>query len=307
MDLDALRALIAVVDTGSLVAAARVLKSPRATLRRRIEELEVRVGTPLLIRTTSGVVPTPAGELMVRSGTVLLQQAGALLAQARDAGHEATGTIRVLLSHGLPVEPLLMLVSRMKSAGRLNVDVHNVADPLAAPLGEYDFVLHFGTRIPDGPWLSYLLLRSEDRLLASPSYLQTHGEPRTVQDLQGHAVLMWRSPDHANDRLPMIGGGHWPVEPRVTSSDVVALRRMASMDLGLAFVPDPGLAIPGDPTGDLRPVLSGVVGRANALRLVVPAPLVELPRIRRAMEMLQEFLGELPAPERGLTATGEWS
>lgn len=306
MDLDALRALIAVVDTGSLVAAARVLKSPRATLRRRIEELEVRAGTPLLIRTTSGVVATPAGELMVRSGSVLLQQAGALLAQVRDAGHEPTGTIRVLLSHGLPLEPLLLLVERVRHVGRLNLELHHVADPLAVPLGEYDFVLHFGMRIPDGPWLSYLLLRSEDRLLASPGYLSAHGEPSTVQDLERHQILMWRGPDYPPDRLPMVGGGHWPIEARVTTTDVVALRRMASMDLGLAFVPDPGLAIPGDPTGDLRPVLSGVVGRANALRLLVPAPLVELPRIRLAMAMLQEFIGELPPPERGLTGIGEW-
>ncbi|MGB5311463.1 MAG: LysR family transcriptional regulator, partial [Polyangiales bacterium] len=48
MNLDELRAFVAVSETGSIVAAARSLNFARATLRRRLDELEARAGVPLL-------------------------------------------------------------------------------------------------------------------------------------------------------------------------------------------------------------------------------------------------------------------
>ncbi len=61
MNLDELRAFVAVAETGSIVAAARSLNFARATLRRRLDELEARAGLPLLYRTAQGVTLTEAG------------------------------------------------------------------------------------------------------------------------------------------------------------------------------------------------------------------------------------------------------
>ena len=44
MDLDSLRALVAVADAGSLLGGAERLGLARSTLRRRLDELEVLAG-----------------------------------------------------------------------------------------------------------------------------------------------------------------------------------------------------------------------------------------------------------------------
>ena len=60
MDLDELRVFIAIVDRGSFAAAAKALRFPLATLRRRFDELEARMGVKLLERDHNGASPTSA-------------------------------------------------------------------------------------------------------------------------------------------------------------------------------------------------------------------------------------------------------
>ena len=72
MDLDSLRALVAVADAGSLLGGAERLGLARSTLRRRLDELEVLAGVPLLHRGAQGAALTAAGELLVSRGRGLL-------------------------------------------------------------------------------------------------------------------------------------------------------------------------------------------------------------------------------------------
>src|SRR5215471_12878241 len=61
MDLDAVRMFVAVVQAGSLSAAAVRLGIPLPTLSRRIRELEQQLKVQLLERSRSGAKPTDAG------------------------------------------------------------------------------------------------------------------------------------------------------------------------------------------------------------------------------------------------------
>ncbi len=287
MNLDELRAFIAVVESGSLVSAARVLRYPRATLRRRIDELEARVGTPLLLRHADGVTPTPAGELMAKSGRALLEQAGAILTHAREVGSEPAGTLRVLLAQGLPPETTMMLVREAAQHARLRLQLSYSDDPLHAPLDGVDVALYFGMTTLAGPFVTYRLLRVRERLLASPGYLAAHGEVASVGELMRHGLFVWRGPEMVEGRVPLVGGGDLAVTPRVTSADIVALRWLAQMEMGVAYVPEAEVALAGDPTAGLVPVLDGVVGRTNELRLVVPALVVDLPKVKALLAMLR--------------------
>ena len=68
MDLEELRSFLAVVETGSFLAAATNLGVARATLRRRVDALEARAGVPLLERTARGVTVTEAGSVLMARG-----------------------------------------------------------------------------------------------------------------------------------------------------------------------------------------------------------------------------------------------
>ncbi len=93
MDLEELRAFLAVIETGSFLGAERSLNMPRATVRRRVDALEARAGVPLLNKSREGIVATEAGAVLVTRGRLMIQEATALVASIREIGQEPSGVL----------------------------------------------------------------------------------------------------------------------------------------------------------------------------------------------------------------------
>lgn len=90
--LRALECLVAVVDTGSVTAAAQRLHASQPAVSHQLAGLEREVGVPLLDRLPRGVVPTSAGRRLADRARVALEAAAQGVADARDAD---TATVRV--------------------------------------------------------------------------------------------------------------------------------------------------------------------------------------------------------------------
>jgi hypothetical protein len=63
--------------------------------------------------------------------------------------------------------------------------------------------------------------------------------------------------------------------------------------MGIAFIPDAGIPASVPPGDGLVPVLPDDVGRERPLRVVVPAVLAEIPRIRAVLTEIRAFLGTI--------------
>src|SRR5579863_10474928 len=74
--LEGMSILVAVVDAGSLSAAARQLGQPLATVSRKVGDLEAHLKTRLLHRTTRHLSLTEAGESYVASYRRILEDIG---------------------------------------------------------------------------------------------------------------------------------------------------------------------------------------------------------------------------------------
>ncbi len=98
MNLRHLEIFKAVAEAGSVRAAARQASLTQPALTYAIRELERSVGAPLLVRSSTGVVPTPLGDVLLRRAHVLLAEVRRTeeeLASLRDG---AGGSLRVALS-----------------------------------------------------------------------------------------------------------------------------------------------------------------------------------------------------------------
>jgi DNA-binding transcriptional LysR family regulator len=291
MDLDELRAFVAVAETGSIVAAARSLGFARATLRRRLDELEAHAGVPLLHRTAHGAFPTEAGSVLAARGTRILQEASALLSSVREVGAEPQGELRFVFPVGLPPDSVTALLAALQHKyPRLRLRIRYSEDPLAGLLEDVDVAVHFGSRSPSGAWVAYELFRLRECLLASPEYLRRHGAPKTVEDLHAHALLAWDGPDTDPKAWPTREGSLVRVAPQMISPDIHMLRRAAVAGMGIAFLPDPGVPTPEDANESLVPVLPALIGRERSLQAVVPAVLSEIPRIRAVLDEIRAFV-----------------
>src|SRR5688572_17287090 len=187
--IDRLQVFLRVAETGSFTRTADGLQLPRGTVSAAVQQLEARLGTRLLHRTTRRVGLTPDGE-------VLLERARALVADMEDLEQQ--------------FQP-----NRSSVAGRLKVDVPSrIARRLIAPalprffslypaieleLGSTDRAIDLVQEGVDcalrvGPLASSSLVArplGHFTLIncASRAYLAKHGTPRSPADLTRHLAV----------------------------------------------------------------------------------------------------------------------
>lgn len=294
MDTDDLRALIAVIEHGSTQAAAEATRASRSTLRRRLENLEAEVGVPLLVRGAAGAAPTPAGLALAERGRALVAEVAAMVAATRELRAEPEGLLRGLVPVGLPTHLMALVFAVLRERmPRVEFRCTIADDPLRELHDEVELVLHFGPPPARGSWISTVLARTPERLLASPLYLQERGAPASLDDLAQHTLLSWRAPGEEGRRWPLIAGGWWPVSPVFVCPDAHLVRQIAASGQGIALLPEGGVPEAPDMPGELVPVLPALVGRDNALRAMVPEALAGLPKGRAVLGAIRELVAGL--------------
>lgn len=100
MDIEVARTLVAVVESGSFLAAAERLNVTQSTVSARIKDLELQLGRRLLDRGRHGARPTEAGRRFLHHAGVLVrvwQQARQELSLPENASHVLTAGAQVSL------------------------------------------------------------------------------------------------------------------------------------------------------------------------------------------------------------------
>lgn len=294
MDLAELRAFITVVEKGSFLGAASALGVSRTTLRRHVASLEARAGVPLLETERHGVSPTEAGQVLVRQGRTMMEEASALLASIREVGQAPSGTMRVVLPVGLPPHLVTPIHAALRAAyPQLHYHVRLSNDPLSESLAEVDIAVHLGADPPRGSWISYEVLRVRQHLIASKGYLAKRGAPKRIDDLRRHELMAWQAPGEDARIWRTWKGLSFGVEPAIVATDIHYLRQCAIAGLGIAYVPDALVPDPGPLPDTLVPVMSEEVGQERPFRVSVPSALAEIPKVRMVIERVKAFLGEI--------------
>lgn len=91
-----LRLFIAVCEEGAIARASeREFIAPSA-VSKRIADLEAAIGTPLLLRSKHGVVPTPAGQALLRHARELMRSMERLQGELSEYAEGARGHVRIL-------------------------------------------------------------------------------------------------------------------------------------------------------------------------------------------------------------------
>lgn len=287
MDLDELRVLLAVAETGSVLAASERLRLTRTTLRRRLESLEARVGAPLVFRGPAGASLTDAGEVVVRHARTILTESAALLASAREAGESGAGTLRVVLPIGMPPLALTALYSAVHGMlPGMAFEARLVEDPLHALVDDVDLAFVFGAPPESGAWITRVVRPAREVLVTSPALYEHLGRPSTLADLSRCELLVWHRPGHDPHALPLADGGSLAVRPTLITGDVHLLHALAANGAGVAFVPDG--QVPGAP--EVVQVMPDLVGRDCPLRMLVPEAMARSPKVRRLLDAISVFL-----------------
>jgi DNA-binding transcriptional LysR family regulator len=235
--LDAMSIFLAVVEAGSLSAAARRLNTPLATVSRKISELESHLHTKLFSRSNRTLVLTDAGSSYVAACKRIV--ADVLEAERAASGEYTapTGELIVTAPVGLGRIYLIPIVAEFLAAYP-DIDVHLVLNDRVMSLSEeqIDVALRIGT-LPDSSLIALRLGTIRRVVCASPAYLAAHGTPRALEDLAGHDCISYggfQSPDvrtFVGDKTNVAV----PVHSRLIVSNAEAACDAARAGIGIAF------------------------------------------------------------------------
>lgn len=292
MDLDQLRALAAVLEHGSFLAASRALSVSRPTLRARLDALEEELGVSLLVRSHQGVTATEGGERFAERARALLRDAEALVASATEDQEELLGEVRMIAPAGgfPPMLGALLASTVQRTHPEISLHMVSSGDPVSDAGPEVDVALHFGELAQGIPFRTCALARFPVHLLASRLYLDLHGRPERVEDLQDHRLLVLLPPCGDGDRWPLRSGGTLQVASSVRCTDVLMMRTLAAMGQGIALLPDAEVARGAVPGEDFEVVLPDLIGREGVVRVLV-AERAHPARTRAIMKLLREIAG----------------
>jgi LysR family transcriptional regulator for bpeEF and oprC len=186
---DAMRAFVQVLESGSYTKAALQLGLHKATVSQQIQQLEDRLGTRLLTRTTRSVTPTEEGRAYYRHACAILQQVDDMETLLRKGTSAPAGHLRV----DVPVA-MGRLVFAPEVRGFLErypkITLELGCTDRAVDLVQegVDCALRGGT-LPDSRLSARRVGDLRFVLCAAPHYIERHGLPQTPEDLPRHQQI----------------------------------------------------------------------------------------------------------------------
>ncbi|SCK22472.1 LysR family transcriptional regulator [Vogesella sp. LIG4] len=195
--LDAMRVFQRVAELGSFIRASESLGLPRATVSDAVQQLESRLGTRLLHRTTRRVQLTQDGQLFLERSSDLLADFDELGAMFQQQQAAVSGRLRVDMSSGIARNMVLpRLPAFLAAHPGLQLELSSTDRRVDLVREGFDCVVRVG-EVRDASLICRPLGRFALANCASPAYLAAHGTPQTLDDLASHSMVHY---------VPQLGG-----------------------------------------------------------------------------------------------------
>ncbi len=296
MNLTDLSSFVAVVEQGTITAAARAQGVPKSTISRRVARLEEALGVQLLLRSTRSLTVTDEGHLLYARAQGALQEiqdAGRVVREGRD---EPRGRLVVTAAQDLSSSMAFgeLLVAYKRRCPMVTVDVHLDSRFVDLMTGEVDVALR-GHKAPlEGG--GGLMVRTLRNLVAGfyvgRDYAEQHGVPHELEEFLDHPIVAHRYSERPTLRsvqgqvceLDMSGAAM-----RVNDFSLVRVLVLQGLGVGLLpvlYVTDPRLV-------RVLPQWSAPLGRVSA---VWPETRFQSPKVRIFIDMAAQHFKRLSAP-----------
>jgi len=229
------RSFLAILQAGSLSAAARALGLTQPTLARHVAALEEAVGLTLFTRSQQGLAPTEAALELKPYAEQLAATTAAMLRAASGQGQGISGSVRVSASEIIGSQVLPAIIAGMRAmhpALEIELVLSNAVENLLRR--DADIAVRMVEPVHEA-----LVVKRIGRvtvgLHAHRDYLARAGTPRTLEALQKHSVIGFDRETPAiraiRARLPGLEAVHFALR---TDSDIAHLMAIkAGFGIGL--------------------------------------------------------------------------
>lgn len=286
---------VRIVEAGSITKAAEQLNIAKSAVSRRLKDLETRLGSQLISRTTRQSHLTQAGELYYRQVNNILNAVDAVNEQAYDEPTRIEGTLKITapLTFGL-------------------MHLNDVIDEYASQHPNLNFELDFSDRhvdlIEEGYELAIRIKALQDSsyqakrlaliryaLCASPNYLEEMGTPKTLEDLERHEFLQYGLGKTSNlELIDAQGKKHiHTINAKIKATNGEFLVDLAVKGHGITFIPT-FIAYQRLARGELIPILQQYQLPTLSAYAVYPQNRFLSQRCRYLIDAIAERFGDNP-------------
>ncbi|MDA8521170.1 LysR family transcriptional regulator [Acidovorax sp. NCPPB 4044] len=301
--IELLQTFVRIVESGSLSAAAQQLATTQPTVSRRLQTLERGLGLRLLQRSTHGMKLTEDGERCLAHAKELLGNWQAMESDLRGAQDTPRGTLRVQAPHAFGQDQLIVpLTAYLRRYPDVSVEwlLHDrQPDFIAEGL---DCAVQVGP-VLDPSVIAQRIAEVPRIVVASPALLERHGgapaHPRELLALPWLALRTYYLREvvlhPADEEAPPLGPGSasgaetLPIQPRMATDSLYALRNAALAGLGVALVS--AWVVQDDlAAGRLLHIVPGWLAAPLPVHLVYPPTRHPPARLRAFLETLREAI-----------------
>ncbi|WP_281646470.1 LysR family transcriptional regulator [Parendozoicomonas sp. Alg238-R29] len=225
-----------VVESGSLQKASQNLHLPVSTMSRRLTALEGRLGVRLLERKGRNLSATQTGQIFFNRLSGEFEQSEMELAELLYEEQQIKGNIRLIVPYtiyqsgiGDLVEEFILDYPKVSIDIRLNLDD-------SVPESDRDLVLGFNSG-RQSDLIARPFMKSCDGLYASKSYLDKHGEPHTIEELDTHDWISVQQKRVLHFTMPERDAFSYRIKARMVVNDVKMLIRAVEAGIGIGSIP----------------------------------------------------------------------
>jgi DNA-binding transcriptional LysR family regulator len=202
--------LVAIIETGSMTAAAKKTGRSVQSVSRLLANLEKELGALLVRRTTRSLNPTRAGLNFVRRIQNVLQELEFAKDELREESSQVAGEVRLSASTLFgPLYVLPMVARFMALYPKVQVTMNISDEFLSLDASGVDLAIRI-SELRDSALKARLLGYSRRIVIASPEYLARNGTPKHPVDLRRHSCIVRTSANEASAwRFRSKGATEW--------------------------------------------------------------------------------------------------
>ncbi len=228
------RAFLAVLETGSLSAAARELRQTQPTIGRQITALEAELGVTLFERAGRSLKVTQTGLDLAEHVRVMADAAGRVSMLASGQSQAVEGVVRITASDVFAAYLLPPIVAKLRVlAPKITLDIVATNDISDLVQREADIAVRHVR--PDAPDLIARMVHdSKASFYAASSYLARRGKPKDIAALGAHDFVCFGDIPQSISYFAPLG---IPVEPsnfRVVSANGLVAWEMVKQGFGIS-------------------------------------------------------------------------
>lgn len=289
-DLHDLRCFLRVVQEGGFSAAAKALGLPKATVSRRVAQLERQLGAQLLVRTTRSVRTTELGSEYARRAAqalLALDEAQAAIAET-EAGLRGRLRVTASVEYGVTaLTPVIAEYCRRHPAMEVELDLTGRRADLV--FEGWDLAVRVGP-LPDSTLQARLIDSLHHALYASPVFLAAAGRLDYVHELERLPALSFTGVS-AEPYWTLTDGAQTlrlAIRPRLAVNSHWSLRAAAEAGLGVALM-STAIAAEAEARGALTRLFPSWRSPEIPVHAVYPSQRHLAPKLRTFVDLLIEM------------------